>query len=211
MLYLLCDIKLWLWPWLLNFKFWKKKLYHRNKRVDWPGTKRTWVDRMLDPSCDFDPSHDPDLEFSRSNFEEPYFRNGKVHWLRMKEMWIVYNVACIMGLLLGYSAWQIGRPSNGSMWKSNNFQPVGPWMGYSFTDLGAEGCSRSLNALFQYRYHASGCMDTIKNEMVVRPYFLNHGNSCIWFNSIIILRASESSETFFLTTSEWAKIWRQST
>ena len=36
--------------------FWRskfKKLYHSNKRVDWHGTKRMWVDRMLDPSCDF--------------------------------------------------------------------------------------------------------------------------------------------------------------
>ena len=30
-----------------------KKLYHRNKMVDWRGTKRMPVDRMLDPSCDF--------------------------------------------------------------------------------------------------------------------------------------------------------------
>ena len=29
-----------------------------------------------------------------------------------------------------------------------SFQPAGPWMGYPFTDLGAEGCRRSLNALF---------------------------------------------------------------
>ena len=31
----------------------KKKLCHRNKRVGWHKTKRMWVDRMLDPSCDF--------------------------------------------------------------------------------------------------------------------------------------------------------------
>ena len=29
-----------------------------------------------------------------------------------------------------------------------NFQPVGQWMGYSFIDLGAEGCCRYMNALF---------------------------------------------------------------
>ena len=28
-----------------------------------------------------------------------------------------------------------------------SFQPVGPWMGYPFTDLGAEGFCRPLNAL----------------------------------------------------------------
>ena len=29
---------------------------------------------------------------------------------------------------------------------------IGPWMGYSFTDLGAEGCCRSLNALLSLQY-----------------------------------------------------------
>ena len=53
-----------------------------------------------------------------------------------------------MGLLLGHGAWQIDLPSDGSMWNSCSFQPIGPWIGYSFTDLGAEGCCRSLNALF---------------------------------------------------------------
>ena len=52
-----------------------------------------------------------------------------------------------MGLTLGHGAWQIDQPSNGSMWNSYSFQSVGQWMGYSFTDLGAEGCCRSLNAL----------------------------------------------------------------
>ena len=53
-----------------------------------------------------------------------------------------------MGLFLGHSAWKKVRPSKGSMWNSSSFQPIGPWMGYSFTDLGAEGCCHSLNALF---------------------------------------------------------------
>ena len=55
-----------------------------------------------------------------------------------------------MGLTLGHGAWQIDQPSNGSMWNSYSFQPVGQWMGYSFTDLGAEGCCRSLNALLLF-------------------------------------------------------------
>ena len=61
-----------------------------------------------------------------------------------------------MGLTLGHGAWQIDQPSNGSMWNSYSFQPVVQWMGYSFTDLGAEGCCRSLNALFLmkiYEFH----------------------------------------------------------
>ena len=41
-----------------------------------------------------------------------------------------------MGLLLGHIVRQIDRPSNGPMWNSYSFQPVGPWMTHSFTDLG---------------------------------------------------------------------------
>ena len=72
------------------------------------------------------------------------------------EVWLTWNerdvswIWCWMhnGIDLGHGAWQIDRPSNGSMWNSYSFQPVGQWMGYSFTDLGAEGCCPSLNALF---------------------------------------------------------------
>ena len=66
----------------------------------------------------------------------------------MKGMWVGYDVGCTMGLTLGHGAWQIDQPSNGSMWNSYSFQPVGLWMGYLFTDLGAEGCCRSPNVSF---------------------------------------------------------------
>ena len=66
----------------------------------------------------------------------------------MKGMWVGYDVGCTMGLTCGHGAWQIDRQSSGSMWNSYSFQPVGQWMSYSFTDLAAEGCCRSLNALF---------------------------------------------------------------
>ena len=68
----------------------------------------------------------------------------------MKGMWVGYDVGCTMGLTCGHGAWQIDRQSSGSMWNSYSFQPVGQWMSYSFTDLGAEGCCRSLNALFVF-------------------------------------------------------------
>ena len=74
--------------------------------------------------------------------------NGRVDSRGMKGMWVGYDVGCTMGLTLGHGAWQIDQPSNGSIWNSYSFQPVGQRMGYSFTDLGAEGCCRSLNALF---------------------------------------------------------------
>ena len=38
--------------------------------------------------------------------------------------------------------------SNRSMWNCYSFQPVGPWLNCPFTDLGAEGCCRSLTAFF---------------------------------------------------------------
>ena len=50
-LYLLCDLELWFDLRFSRSNF--RKLYHRNRRVDWHGTKRMGVDRMLDPSCDF--------------------------------------------------------------------------------------------------------------------------------------------------------------
>ena len=74
-------------------------------------------------------------------------RNGRVNSLRMKGMWVGYGVGCTMGLTLSDGAWQIDQLSNGLMWNSYSFQPVGPGMGYSFTDLGAEGYCHSLNAL----------------------------------------------------------------
>ena len=135
-----------------------EKLYHSNKRVDWHGTKRMGVDRMLDPSCDFKLWPHPwpwpwifMIKFLIAIFQE---WEGRLTWNERDATWI----QCCMhnGLVLGHSAWQKVRPSNGSMWNSYSFQPIGPWMGYSFTDLGAEGCCRSLNALltlFPSSYH----------------------------------------------------------
>ena len=151
--------------------------------ADWHGMKGMWVDRMLDPCCDFNrsplPWHWPwifkvkfwksrisgmlDLHCDFKLWPHPwpslwifkvkilkllYLRNGMVDSLGMKGMWVGYDVGCTMGLTLGHGGWQIDQPSNGSMWNSYNFQPVGQWMGYWFTDLGAEGCCRSLNVLF---------------------------------------------------------------
>ena len=52
---------LWLWivtsPMTLTLDFEGqilKMLYVRNGRADWHGTKGMWVDRMLDPPCDFE-------------------------------------------------------------------------------------------------------------------------------------------------------------
>ena len=114
---------MWLWAITLTLDFEGhilKNLYHSNKRVDWHGTKRMWVDRMLGSSYDFKPwPHPwPSPWIFKVKFLIAYFRNGKVDRLGIKEFWVGYNVVCTMGLLLGHSALQIDRPSNGSMWNS---------------------------------------------------------------------------------------------
>ena len=88
------------------------------------------------------------LDFQGQNFDRHILGMGRSIDLEWKRCELDTMVDCTMGLLLGHSAWQIDWPSNGSMWNSYSFQPVNPWMGYSFTDLGAEGCCHSLNALF---------------------------------------------------------------
>ena len=91
------------------------------------------------------------LDFQGEILKLLYLRMGGSS-IGMKGMWVGYDVGCTMGLTLGHGAWQIDWPSNGSMWNSYSFQPVGQWMGYSFTDQGAEGCCCSLNALLIHQW-----------------------------------------------------------
>ena len=80
-----------------------------------------------------------------------------------------------MGLLLGHS--------NGSMWNCYSFQPVGPWMDCPFTDLGAEGCCRSLNASLIYCLMICHNMPTLVRFWYTNMYFtwLNqHFNDFPW-------------------------------
>ena len=127
-----------------------KKSYLRNGMANWHGTKGMWVDRMLDSHCDFKLWPHP--------WPWPWILKVK-YWnccnsgmgglthLEWKRYEFDMMLDAPYDWLLGPGAWQIDRPSNGSIWNSYSFQPVGQWMGYSFTDLGAEGCCRSLNAL----------------------------------------------------------------
>ena len=74
------------------------------------------------------------LDFQGKILKLLYLRNERVDSFRMKGMWIRYDIGCTMGLTLGHAACHLDRPIDGSMWNSYSFQPVGPWMGYSFTD-----------------------------------------------------------------------------
>ena len=106
MVYLLCDLELWLWPWILKVKFRKISIIGIRGWIDikWCESIGCWTQVV---TLNFYLTHDLDLEFSRSNFWYPYFRNGKVDWLGMKEMWVGYSVT--MGFLLAHSAWQIDQ------------------------------------------------------------------------------------------------------
>ena len=86
----------------------------------------------------------------------------------MKGMWVGYDVGCTVGLTLGHGAWQINRPSNGSMWNSYSFQPVGQWMSYSIHWSRGWGVlsfsERLVTTLSRHRhwqvlslFHVSGC------------------------------------------------------
>ena len=116
----------------------------------------------------------------------------------MKGMWVGYDVGCTMGLTLGLGARQIDQPSNGSMWNSYSSQPVGQWMGYSFTDLGAEGCCRSLNALFLFhgRSIVTVCWSTGPSAWILTHgaaraswhWVRTHAASwCLWYYISIIM------------------------
>ena len=113
----------------------------------------------------------------------------------MKGMWVGYDVGCTMGLTLGHGAWQIDQPSNGSIWNSYSFQPVGQRMGYSFTDLGAEGCCRSLNALLWMKKFCISVKISLNfvpkgsiynNTALVRIMALNMQQAIIWTNADLI-------------------------
>ena len=126
-----------------------KKSNLRNGMADWHGTKGMWVDRMLDSHCDFKLWPHP--------WPWPWIFKVKYCNLGMGGSTHIKWKGCELDMMLDaqwdwpwvhdHGAWQIDQPSNGSVWNFYSFQPVGQWMGYSFTDLGAEGCCRSLNAL----------------------------------------------------------------
>ena len=108
MLYLLCDLELWLWPWILKAKYLKSSIIEIRGWIDKKGFEsiRYWTQVG---TSNFYLTHDLDVVFSRSNFWQPYFRNGKADWLGMKELWVEYNVGWTMGFLLAQSAWQIDQ------------------------------------------------------------------------------------------------------
>ena len=163
------------------------------------------------------------LDFQGKILKLMYLRNGRVDSLGMKRMW----VGCSMGLTLDHGAWQIERPSNGSMWNSYSFQPVGQWMGYLFTDLEAEGCCHSLNALLpsvgggikdvdpspelllQSLWMAWNCwciLTTLKTDyiLVIICWF-----SSFWRHLDLVKQAKFVISVHFLvnTREEWPQIW----
>ena len=68
-----------------------KMLYLRNGRADWHGRKGMWVDRMLHHFVTFNVhfTHDLDLGFSRSNFENAVSKEweGRLTWNERDLSW----------------------------------------------------------------------------------------------------------------------------
>ena len=69
-----------------------KMLYLRNGRADGHGTKGMWVDRMLDPNCDFELWPYPwpwlTIDFQGQILKMPYLENGRADWHGTKGMWV---------------------------------------------------------------------------------------------------------------------------
>ena len=116
----ICDIQLWPqsrpWPWIFKVKFWKSRTSEMGRPIDM-GTKG-----MLHPLCGFQlwPHLWPCPWVFKVKYWNCCIRNGRVDSLGMKGIWVGYDGGCTVGNF--YS-----------------FQPVGPWMGYSFTDLRLRG------------------------------------------------------------------------
>ena len=71
------------------------------------------------------------LDFQGKILKLLYLRNGRVDSLGMKGMWVGYDVGCTMGLTVGYGAWQIDRPSNGSVWNPTCWPMNGLFVNWS--------------------------------------------------------------------------------
>ena len=126
-----------------------KKSNLRNGMADRHGTKGMWVDRMLDSHCDF------------KLWPHPW----PWPWIFKVKYWNCCNLGmggsthmewkgCELDMMLD-AQWDWPWATVHGKWISQvmgqyelySFQPVGQCMDYSFPDLGAEGCCRSLNAL----------------------------------------------------------------
>ena len=88
--YLLCDLELWPWPWIFKVKVWKCCISGMGGPINMEpkGCESTecWTHVV---TLNFDLTHDLDLEFSMSNFIKwLYPRNGRADWHGMKRIWI---------------------------------------------------------------------------------------------------------------------------
>ena len=83
-LYLLCGLQLWPWPWIFKVKFWKCCAHLH-------GTKGMWVDRMLDSHCDLKLFPHPwplPWIFKGQILKLLYLGNGKTNRHGTKGMWV---------------------------------------------------------------------------------------------------------------------------
>ena len=80
--------------------------------------------------------------------------------------------------------WVSSWPAVLGKWIS--FQPVGPWMGYLFTDLGAEGCCRSLNAFFYHTFTQRSWRVCVLDSPCLSVCLSVCGQNCVhWFSTVL--------------------------
>ena len=127
MLYLLCDLELWLWPWILKVKFPKSSIIWIGGWIDIKGCEPIgcWTQVV---TLNLYPTDDLDFDFQGQIFNSHIFGMGRSIDLEWKR--------CELDTMLD-AQWASSWPTVHGKYIS--FQPFGPWMGYSFTDLGAEG------------------------------------------------------------------------
>ena len=153
----LCDLEIRAWPWIFKVKTLKSCI----PGVGWPVNMEgrgcesigCWTHYV---SFTSNLTHDLGLGFSRLNFSHiPWILTSsgtKGMWVRCDVIPTMQPWTCDIFLPVGYSTHRIHWPSDcGLMQNWQCFQPAGLLTGCPFSDLWAEGCCHSLNALLLYK------------------------------------------------------------
>ena len=88
-LYLLCDLELWHWPWIFKVNFWKCCISGMGGPIDMePNGRESMGYQTPLVTLNFDLTHELDLGFSRSNFEIAVSREGRAGQHETKGIWV---------------------------------------------------------------------------------------------------------------------------
>ena len=96
-LYLLCGLQLWPWPWIFKVKFWKcciSGMGGHKKDVSREGVRITLGLQTLTSPMTLT------LDLQGKILKLLYLRNGRVDSLGKRVVWVGYDVGCTTGLTL---------------------------------------------------------------------------------------------------------------